>query len=707
MQTVRMMLRDKVLEIETGRMAKQASGSVVVRYGDTMVLVTAVAKKEKTESLDFFPLTVDFREKAYAAGKIPGGYIKREGPPSGKEILSSRQIDRPIRPLFPDGYNHEVQIIAYVISSDQENDGDVLGICGASAALCISEIPFQGPIAGVRVGRIDNRFVINPTYSELGQSEMDIVVAGSEDSLVMVEGGSREISQELLVEAMQYGHEHIKQIIAMQKELIALVGKPKRPFEKNEVPEELEQIIRRDYTDRIHAGNIIRDKEERQSVLDALQQEALDALAEAYPDQEGAIKYVLHEIEKAHLRRLILEEKIRVDGRSLDEIRPISVEVGVLPRTHGSALFTRGQTQSLGVVTLGSKMDEQRLDNLEGESFKSYMLHYNFPPFSVGEVRPMRSPGRREIGHGNLAERAIAPVIPTDEIFPYTIRIVSDILESNGSSSMATVCSGSLSLMDAGVPIKTAVAGIAMGLIKQDSQYSILTDILGAEDHLGDMDFKVCGTANGITAFQMDIKIKGITFEIIREAIAKAQQARMIILEKMNAVLAKPRAELSVYAPRILTTKIPADKIGEVIGSGGKTIRLIQEETGAEISIDPDGTVHVVSINKDGAAKAIEIVESIGFPPEVGSIKKGKVIKLFPFGAVLAFDFNREGLLHISEIDHKRVEEVTDYFKEGDEVEVKVIDIDNGGKIKLSRKALLPKPPRPPQSQPQRERDGN
>lgn len=695
MQTVRMMLRDKVLEIETGRMAKQASGSVVVRYGDTMVLVTAVAKKEKTDSLDFFPLTVDYREKAYAAGKIPGGYIKREGPPSGKEILSSRLIDRPVRPLFPDGYNHEVQIIAYVISSDQENNGDVLGICGASAALCISEIPFLGPIAGVRVGRIDNQFIINPTYSELEQSEVDIVVAGSDDSLVMVEGGAREISQELLLEAMKFGHEHIKQIIAMQKELIALAGKAKRAYVKNEVPEELEKKIRQDYTAKIRAANVIKDKEERQEVLDAIQKDALEALAEGYPDQSNAIKYVLQEIEKDHLRQLILNDKIRVDGRGLDEIRPISIEVGVLPRAHGSALFTRGQTQSLGVVTLGSKTDEQRLDSLEGESFKSYMLHYNFPPFSVGEVKPMRSPGRREIGHGNLAERSINPVIPTAEIFPYTIRIVSDILESNGSSSMATVCSGSLSLMDAGVPIKTAVAGIAMGLVMENNQYAVLTDILGAEDHLGDMDFKVCGTSAGITGFQMDIKIKGITFEIIAEAIQKAQHARLYILEKMDAVLPKPRTELSVYAPCILATKIPADKIGEVIGGGGKTIRQIQEATGAEISIDPDGTVHVVCIDKNGAAKAIAIIESIGFPPEIGSVKTGRVIKLFPFGAVLTFDFNREGLLHISEIDHKRVEEVTDYFKEGDMVEVKVIDIDNSGKIKLSRKALLPKPPRP------------
>ncbi len=698
MKSVQMMLRDQVFEIETGRMARQASGSVVVRYGDTMVLVTAVAKKEKVEALDFFPLTVDYREKAYAAGKIPGGYIKREGPPSAKEVLSCRLIDRPIRPLFADGYNHEVQIIAYVISSDQQNDADVLAICGASAALSVSDIPFSEPIAGVRVGLINSEFVVNPTFSELSDSTMDIVVAGSEHSIVMVEGGAREIPSNVLIEALKFAHEHIKAIIRLQKELMVDIAKTKRPFVKNAVPDDLNARVYELYRDRVFAANVIQDKEARQDALDKIAEEALITLAEPFPGMEAMVKFVLHEIEKDHLRNLILDKRIRVDGRGLTDIRPITIEVGVLPRAHGSALFTRGQTQSLGVLTLGSKMDEQRMDNLEGEFFKSYMLHYNFPPFSVGEVRPMRSPGRREIGHGYLAERSIAPVIPSEEIFPYTVRIVSDILESNGSSSMATVCSGSLALMDAGVPIKTAVAGIAMGLIMEGDRYAVLTDILGAEDHLGDMDFKVCGTTNGITGFQMDIKISGITFDIIEKAIDQAHEARMIILGKMNSVISEARTDLSIYAPRIMRIKIPADKIGEVIGPGGKMIRFIQEESGAIINIDNDGSVHIVCAEKDKADRAKELIEGIALPVEPGMIRKGVVTKILPFGAVIEFGPNREGLLHISEIDHTRVNEVTDFLNEGDKLEVMIIDVDpNSGKVRLSRKAMLPKPPRQPQ----------
>ena len=692
MTKVQMELNGKELSIETGRMAKQANGSVIVRYGDTMVLVTSTAKKDAGDSLDFFPLTVDYREKAYSAGKIPGGYIKREGRPSTKEILSSRLIDRPLRPLFPDGYRNEVQIIAYVLSYDLENEGDVLAICGASAALGVSDIPFNGPIAGVRVGMIDGLFICNPTLTELQQSDMDIIVAGSEDSIVMVEGGSAEVDQDTLVEAMEFAHEQIKKIISLQKELIAQVGKEKRPFVKIDISKELEAKVREKYSDSLSKINRIKEKEGRNDALDELTQNTLEELKDEFPDMNDQIKYILHEIEKEQVREMILKEKTRIDGRSLEDIRPITIEIGVLPRAHGSALFTRGQTQSLGVTTLGTKMDEQRTDNLEGESFQSYMLHYNFPPFSVGEVRPIRGTGRREIGHGHLAERAIEPVIPRDDIFPYTIRIVSDIMESNGSSSMATVCSGSLSLMDAGIPIKSHVAGIAMGLIKEKEDFAVLTDILGAEDHLGDMDFKVCGTRKGITGFQMDIKIQGITFEIIKKALTQAHTARMSILEKMETAIQEPRAELSVYAPRILITKISADKIGEVIGPGGKNIKQIQEETETTITIEQDGTVHIAGIDKDKTEKAKKIIEMIGRPVEVGAIVTGKATKILAFGAVVQFNMNKEGLLHISEIDHKRINQVEDYIKEGDEVKVQIIGIEPNGKIKLSRKALIPKP---------------
>ncbi len=692
MELVKMMFGGKEYTIETGRMAKQANGSVVVRYGDTMVLVTACVSKKPHESLDFFPLTVDYREKAYAAGKIPGGYIKREGPPSTKEILSSRLIDRPIRPLFPEGFTHEVQVIAYVLSYDMENEADVLAITGASAALSISDIPFDGPIAGVRVGYVAGKFIANPTLSELEESEMDIVVAGNEESIVMVEGGALEIPEDLLLDALKFAHENIKELVKLQKELIAAVAKEKMDFEKQEVDPEIDKRVRELFTQKVQEANINPVKAERSAALDKVAQEAIEALSEKFPEKEDQIKYILHEIEKEHLRKLILEEEKRIDNRQLDEIRTISIETGILPRAHGSALFTRGQTQSLGVVTLGTKMDEQRIDNLEGEVFKSYMLHYNFPPFSVGEIKPVRGPGRREIGHGHLAERSLEPIIPAEEDFPYTIRIVSDILESNGSSSMATVCSGSLSLMDAGVPVKTHIAGVAMGLVKEGDNYKILTDIQGVEDHLGDMDFKVAGSRDGITGFQMDIKIKGITFDIIQDALEKAKKARMFILDKMFEAIPAPKDNLSEHAPKIVVTQIPVDKIGEVIGIGGKIIKQIQEDTETTISIDQNGVVNIVGYDEEKTNNAKSIIERIVTPPEIGAIVEGKVTKIFPFGAVVVFDFLREGLIHISEIDYTRVNDVSDFLKEGDIVRAKIIEIDDSGKIRLSRKALLDKP---------------
>lgn len=684
-----MELAERILSIETGKVAKQADGAVVVRYGDTMVLVTAVAAKEPAEVRDFLPLTVEYREKAYAAGKIPGGFFKREGRPSEKEITSARLVDRPIRPLFPKGFRNEVQIVVMVLSYDQENDPDVLGLIGASVALSISGIPFLGPIGAVRVGKVYGDLVINPTSSQLDESDMDIVVATTSDSTLMLEGKAREVSEDELLEAIRFGHEAAKGIIDLQKELVQLCGKPRWEVSPEEKDGRLVELVRGLCLNRIRLANTIAGKEERQAAIDEAVEEVVERLSMEYPDREETIASIVKEIEREEVRRMILEEKRRIDGRGLTEVRPITCEVGVLPRTHGSGLFSRGQTQSLAVTTLGTKMDEQRIDDLEGESWKSYMLHYNFPPFSVGEVRPIRGPGRREIGHGALAERAIEPMIPSDEVFPYTIRIVSDILESNGSSSMATICAGSLSLMDAGVPVKNGVAGIAVGLVRKDDRAEILTDILGLEDRFGDMDFKVAGSEHGITAIQVDIKTPGISYDIIKEALERAREGRLYVLDMMERTISKPKAEISVYAPRIISFKVDLNKIGDIIGPGGRTIRAITEQTGATIDIGDDGTVTIASADQAAGKRALELVKGIVEEPEVGRIYSGTVKRVANFGAIVEIMPGKDGLVHISDLDFRRIDRVEDVVNVGDEILVKVIGINPQGKIKLSRKAVL------------------
>ncbi len=689
MEKVELRLDDgRTLSIETGRVAKQAGGSALVRLGDTIILA-AVTSAPTAEERDFFPLTVDYREKSYAAGKIPGGYFKREGRPAEKEILSARLTDRPLRPLFPDGYTDEVQVIIQVLSSDQENDADVLGIIGASAALSVSDVPFYNPIGAARVGRIEGRFIINPLFSELEKSDINITVAGTKDNIIMVEGGAQEISEQEMVDALAFGHEHIKKIVGIIDELKAKVGKPKPEISKPEINPELVQAVKELAEEKIKAANRIREKKERGDAIEAVKIETTQTLAERFPESEKPIAKVIEEIERDDLRAMILNEGVRADGRGLTDIRDISIEISVLPRTHGSAIFTRGQTQALVVTTLGTKMDEQKIDDLLGESFKSYMLHYNFPAYSVGEVRPVRGPGRREIGHGALAERALNPVIPAEEKFPYTIRVVSDIMESNGSSSMATVCGGSLSLMDAGVPIKAPVAGIAMGLVMEDGRRAILSDILGIEDHLGDMDFKVAGTAQGITAFQLDIKIGGLTIELMQTALEQARQGRLFILDKMNQAISAPKPELSPYAPRIITIKIPIDKIGEVIGPGGKMIRSIIEATGAKIDIEDDGTVTIASVDQLAGEAARDKILALTEEAEVGKVYIGKVKRIAAFGAFVEILPNVDGLVHISELERYRVARVEDVVNIGDEIKVKVIGIDPEGKVRLSRKVLL------------------
>jgi polyribonucleotide nucleotidyltransferase len=682
-------LDGKKLTIQIGRVARQADGAALVRLADTMILATAVGTEEAIEGQDFFPLTVDYREKAYAAGRIPGGFFKREGRPTEREILSARLIDRSLRPLFPEGYLNEVQIMAMVLSSDQENDADILGILGSSVALGISEIPFYEPIAAVRIGRIDGNFVVNPTFSQIEESDINLVVSGTEENIVMVEGGCQEISEEDLISALDYGQKWIKKLVGLQREIIQEFGKEKPKVEPVPVDPVLLEKVSKLAIEKIKQANRTLDKVARQKILDEMQESVLQELAEKFPESETKIASILIDLEQKDIREMILKESVRIDGRKPNEIRPITCEIGVLPRAHGSALFTRGQTQSLAVTTLGSKMDEQRIEDLEGESTKSYMLHYNFPPFSVGEVKPVRGPGRREIGHGALAERAIQPVIPKEEVFPYTVRIVSDILESNGSSSMATVCGGTLSLMDAGVPIKAPVAGIAMGLIKEEEKTVVLTDILGAEDHYGDMDFKVTGTRKGITAFQMDIKISGLTLSIMQEALHQAREARVYILDIMEKTIAQPRPELSVYAPRIIIFKVKQDKIGEIIGPGGKMIRSIIKQTGAEINIEDDGSVFISSKDSKAGELAQELIMKLTEEPEVGKSYLGKVRRVTAFGAFVEILPGQDGLVHISELDFKRVNRVEDVLNVGDEVTVKIIGIDNEGKIKLSRKACL------------------
>ena len=686
-----MILGNTKLIVEAGKMARQADGAVWIQLGDTVVLATAMASKEEIEDRGFFPLTVDYREKAYAAGKIPGGFFKREGRPSESEILNARLIDRPIRPLFPKEFRSEVQAIIWVLSADKENDADILGLTGASLALGLSDIPFDGPIAGVRVGRISGEFVANPTFEQMEESDIDMVIAGSEESIIMVEGEASEISEHAIVQALEFGHQNIREIVTFQNSIIEECGKPKRPLPEPEDDSDLVAQVQGMVSERLEKILRITEKSERGETFRNLVSEVQESLAESFPEKERKIAYIIGDLEKEMMRNMVLNEGIRLDGRGCDDIREITCEVGVLPRTHGSALFTRGQTQALAAATLGTKIDEQKIDGLEGEFYKSYMLHYNFPSFSVGEVRPVRGPGRREIGHGNLAERALKPIIPSDDVFPYTLRVVSDILESNGSSSMATVCAGSLSLMDAGVPVKSPVAGIAMGLVKEDDKVVILTDILGDEDHMGDMDFKVSGTREGITAFQMDIKIKGISTQLMTEALERARQARLKILDIMDNTLSAGRPEISPYAPRIITLKVNVDSIGTVIGPGGKTIRDIIERTGATIDISDDGTVTIASVDPQAGEMAKELIYDLVREPEAGQIYKGKVKKIMNFGAFVEILPGKEGLLHISEIEHHRINRVEDVLKVGDEVEVKLLKIDPSGKYDLSRKALLPR----------------
>ena len=679
-------IRGKRLSLETGKMAKQADGAVVAQYGDTVVLATAVAEKTPKEGLDFFPLTVDYQEKAYSAGKIPGGFFKREGRPTEKEILTSRLIDRPIRPLFPKGFYCETQGIVSVLSYGDENIADILGIISMSAALMISDIPFNAAIGAVRIGRIAGSFVINPDLREVEECDLNLIVAGTEDAVLMVEGESQEISEFDLLEALDIAHQEIKRICAVQNELKSIAGREKRPVITPVVDEELKKTIAEISLEKIKTAITISDKMRRQKALDEILEEVIEKLNTGEKDITMDIGAVFNDIEKTLVRDMILNENIRADGRSPEEIRKISSEVGILPRTHGSALFVRGETQCLAVVTLGTSDDEQRIDSLDGESFKTFMLHYNFPPFSVGEVKPLRSPGRREIGHGMLAERAVKAVMPTKAEFPYTIRIVSDILESNGSSSMATVCGSSLALMDAGVPIKSHVAGIAMGLIKEDDRVVILTDILGLEDHLGDMDFKVTGTEKGITAFQLDTKIGGISRGIMEKALEQARQGRLHILAKMSETINVHRDNLAPYAPRIYTMQIKQAKIRDVIGTGGKVIRGIVEQTGVKINIDDSGLINIASSDGESAKKAMDIINNIIAEAELDKIYLGKVKRVVDFGAFVEILPGTEGLLHISQISEQRIAKVTDEINEGDEVLVKVIEIDKLGRIRLSRK---------------------
>ena len=680
------------LIMETGRMARQADAAVYVQFGETAVLVTAVAERKRTH-LPFFPLTVEYREKTYAAGKFPGGFIKRETRPGEKEIVSARQIDRPLRPLFPDDYRNETQVACFIISADQENDADVLGMLGASASLSLSAIPWDGPIAGVRVGRVEGDWVINPTFEQLDFSDMDIVVAGTAESIVMVEGAALEISEEDFVEALSVAHEAIRELIGFQEELVQLAGGTvaKFDYDRGDLPDGLEAAVRERADTRVEDALGIADKGDREERMAELREEVRAALEEEYPDDIGHVGSLIGDLEKKAMRRKILESGVRVDGRSLDDIRPITIDVGVLPRTHGSALFTRGQTQALCVTTLGTIDDEQRIDSIDlrGETSKSFMLHYNFPPFSVGEVRMFRGPGRREIGHGMLAEKALQSLLPPYDDFPYTIRIVSDILESNGSSSMATVCGGSLALMDAGVPMRAPVAGIAMGLVKDGDDVAVLTDILGIEDALGDMDFKVAGTKGGITSIQMDIKAKGLSVETMREALERARRARLSILDVMAETLPSARKEMSAYAPRIITVQINPEKIGEVIGPKGKTIRGIEEKTGAKLNIEDTGIVTISAISGDVGQAAKEMVEAIVEEPEVGRIYEGVVKNTTTFGAFVEIIPGVEGLCHISELEEGRTERTEDVVQPGDVVQVKLLAVDERGRLKLSRRAAM------------------
>jgi polyribonucleotide nucleotidyltransferase len=688
-QRVQVDFNGRPLTVETGRMAKQAGGSALVQYGETVVLVTATAQTSAREGIDFFPLTCDYQEKTFAAGKIPGGFFKREGRPAEKEILTSRLIDRPLRPLFPKGFHNETQVIATVLSHDKENDPDVLSILGASTALVLSDIPWNGPIAAVRVARIDGAFVLNPTTSQLGKSDMNIIVAGSRNAIVMVEGGAHMLSESVVLEALFAAHEGLQPLLTLQEGLRSAVGKPKRSVGAPSIDADLERQVREAALPKLRAALGRTAKHERYAALDGARDEVVGALGGAAGERAKEVAGLFDRIKKQVVREAIIHEGRRLDGRGLADVRPITCEVEVLPRTHGSGLFTRGETQALVVSTLGTSSDEQKIDALIGEQYKKFMLHYNFPPFSTGEVKFLRSPGRREIGHGALAERAIAPVLPDEADFPYTIRIVSEVLESNGSSSMATVCGGSLSLMDAGVPIKGAVAGVAMGLIKEGDEVRVLSDILGDEDHLGDMDFKVAGTDQGVTAVQMDIKIGGVTRAIMQQALDQARDARLHILEVMNGTINRPRGDLSTYAPRIITIRIKPDRIRDLIGPGGKVIRGIVEETGVKIDVEDDGTVYVASADGEAMQKALDRIRSITAEAEVGKIYRGTVRKVVDFGAFVEIFPGTDGLVHISQLSEERVRKVSDVVKEGDVISVKVLEVDKSGKIRLSRKEAM------------------
>jgi len=688
------------ISVKTNYMAGQASGAVLVTYGETVVLVTAVSEKSKRENIDFLPLTVDYQEMTYAAGKIPGGFFKREGRPNEKEILTCRLIDRSVRPLIPKGYFYETQIVATVLSLDKENSSDVAAMFGASTALGISDIPFKGPIAGVKVGRINGELVCNPSETEPEESDLDLFLVGRkvqpgtdgndyDINLVMLEGGAGEVDEDVLLEAINFGLESMKPVIELQDRICQELGKEKRPVEPIVIDEELKRQVYDTVAEHLKDAYATPGKAERSKKLSQARETVVNNLAAEDATLTPTLRTIVDGLEKTILRDMILEEKRRIDNRSYTEIRSISCEAGLLPRTHGSALFTRGETQALAVLTLGTSSDEQRMDLIAGEEFRTFMLHYNFPPYSVGEARFLRGPGRREIGHGALARRAILPVLPSPEEFPYTIRIVSEILSSNGSSSMATVCGGSMSLMDAGVPVRDAVAGVAMGLLKEGDDVIILTDILGDEDHAGDMDFKVCGTKKGVTALQMDIKIDGITEDILRKALYQAKDARFFIIDRMRETIAEPRSEISVYAPRITTMKVRSEKIRDVIGPGGKNIRQIISETGVSINVEDDGTVTIATDDAEAASRAVAMVNWLTEEAEVGKIYLGRVKKVVDFGAFVEILPGTEGLVHISQLARERVNKVTDILNEGDEVSVKVIEIDRGGKIRLSRKEAL------------------
>jgi len=689
-ETIR--IGDKNVTLETGRIAKQAQGSVLVTCGETMVLVTVCGTMEPRPGIDFLPLSVDYVEKTYAAGRIPGGFFKREGRLRDDEILVSRLIDRPCRPLFPDGYRNEVQVVATVLSVDKENPSDVLGMVGASAALHISPIPWDGPIASVRVGRVDGKFIANPTYEEMEKGDLNIVVSATRNAIVMVEGECSEISEADFSEAIFFGKDAVQGVIDLQDKMREAIGAAKWTFNKKEAPAGLAERVKSVALTGIKDACSTREKFARYSKFKDVKKATVGQLISEFPEHEGFIKETYEDLRYDTMREQVVYEGQRVDGRDLTTVRPITIEVGFLPRTHGSTLFTRGETQAICTITLGTSRDEQRIDGLVEEEWKRFLLHYNFPPFSVGEVKPLRGPGRREIGHGHLAERALARMLPDKEQFPYTMRLVSEITESNGSSSMATVCGGSLAMMDAGINIKAPVAGVAMGLIMLKDKYAVLTDILGDEDHLGDMDFKVCGTEKGITAIQMDIKISGLTREVVEKALTQAKAARLHVLSKMNEALGTARSDLSAHAPRITQIKVKPDQIRTIIGPGGKMIKAIVDQTGCAIDIEDDGTVAIASPDNASVQKAIDIIKSLTMTPEVGETYKAKVTRVEPYGAFLEFAPGKDGLLHVSEIDWNRVEAVEDFMRLGDEVEVKIIEVDRDGRVRFSRKALLPKP---------------